>query len=57
MSLVEKEQEILSAMLASYHNLYFLHTLMDEIRLAIKEDRFERYREVFLRRFHAGNIV
>lgn len=33
-----KEQEILSAMLASYHNLYFLHTLMDEIRLAIKED-------------------
>nr|MCR5725257.1 tRNA guanosine(34) transglycosylase Tgt [Treponema sp.] len=52
-----KEQEILSAMLASYHNLYFLHTLMDEIRLAIKEDRFERYREEFLRRFHAGNIV
>ena len=51
-----KEQEILSAMLASYHNLYFLHTLMDEIRTAIRENRFEKYREDFLRRFHAGNI-
>lgn len=51
-----KSQEILSSMLASYHNLYFLNNLMKEIRLAIRENRFESYREDFLKRFHAGNI-
>ena len=51
-----KEQEILSSMLASYHNLYFLHNLMKEIRNAIAENRFEEYRTNFLTRFKAGNI-
>ena len=51
-----KDQEILSAMLASYHNLYFLHAMIDEIRNAIEEDRFEEYRTNFLKRFKAGNI-
>lgn len=51
-----KEQEILSSMLASYHNLYFLHNMMKEIRLAIEENRFEKYRTDFLKRYHAGNI-
>ncbi len=51
-----KEQEILSSMLASYHNLYFLHNMMKEIRLAIEENRFEEYRTNFLKRYHAGNI-
>lgn len=51
-----KEQEILSSMLASYHNLYFLHNMMKEIRLAIEENRFEEYRTYFLKRYHAGNI-
>ncbi len=51
-----KEQEILSAMLASYHNLYFLHNMMHEIRNAIRENRFEEYRSNFLTRFKAGNI-
>lgn len=51
-----KEQEILSSMLASYHNLYFLHNMMKEIRLAIEENRFEEYRINFLKRYHAGNI-
>ncbi len=51
-----KEQEILSAMLASYHNLYFLHNMMREIRNAIEADRFEEYRTKFLSRYHAGNI-
>ena len=51
-----KEQEILSAMLASYHNLYFLHNMMHEIRNAIRENRFEEYRCNFLTRFKAGNI-
>lgn len=51
-----KEQEILSSMLASYHNLYFLHNMMKEIRLAIEENRFEEYRTNFLKRYHAGII-
>lgn len=51
-----KAQEILSATLASYHNLFFLQTMMREIRNAIAENRFEEYRTAFLRRFAAGNI-
>lgn len=49
-----KEQEILSSILASYHNLYFLHNMMKEIRTAINEDRFEQYRKDFLEKFHTG---
>ena len=51
-----KSQEILSSMLASYHNLYFLHNLVKEAREAINNDRFEESREVFLKRFKAGEI-
>ncbi len=49
-----KEQEILSSILASYHNLYFLHNMMKEIRTAIEEDRFELYRLEFLENYHQG---
>ena len=49
-----KEQEILSSILASYHNLYFLNNMLKEIRQAIDEDRFEQYRKDFLERFHSG---
>lgn len=51
-----KEQEILSCMLATYHNLYFLNNLMKEIRVAISEDRFEEFKKQFLSRYEAGNI-
>lgn len=51
-----REQEILSSMLASYHNLYFLRNMMLEIRDAINNDRFEEYRKSFLEKFHSGNI-
>ena len=51
-----KSQEILSSMLASYHNLYFLNNLVKEAREAINNDRFEEYREVVLKRFKAGEI-
>lgn len=51
-----REQEILSSMLASYHNLYFLRVMMDEIRQAIDEDEFVSYRENFLKRFHSGDV-
>ena len=49
-----KEQEILSSILASYHNLYFLNNMLKEIRAAIDEDRFEEYRTDFLEKFHQG---
>ncbi|MBR5645987.1 MAG: tRNA guanosine(34) transglycosylase Tgt [Treponema sp.] len=49
-----KEQEILSSILASYHNLYFLHNLLKEIRTAINEDRFDVFKKEFLEKFHSG---
>ncbi len=51
-----KEQEILSSILASYHNLYFLHNLMKEIRTSIQNDSFELYKKNFLERYKRGNI-
>lgn len=48
-----REGEILSSMLASYHNLYFLRNMMKEVRFAIQEGRFEQYRTRFLDRFHS----
>ena len=50
-----KEQEILSCILATYHNLYFLNNLLKEIRTAIDENRFEEYRKNFLERFNSGD--
>ena len=46
-----KEQEILSSMLASYHNLYFLNNMIKEIRASIENDCFEEYRKKFLASF------
>ena len=46
-----KNNEILSSMLASYHNLYFLHNMIKEVRQAINEDRFEEYKTNFLKRY------
>lgn len=47
-----KEQEILSSILASYHNLAFLHNLMNDVRKAIRENRFLEYKKNFLTRFN-----
>jgi queuine tRNA-ribosyltransferase len=49
-----KNDEILSSMLATYHNLAFLNQLMVEIREAIEHDRFAEYRTRFLARFSGG---
>ncbi len=35
--------EILALRLTTYHNLYYLDSLMKEIRIAIAEERFEKY--------------
>lgn len=50
-----REQEILSSMLASYHNLYFLNNMVKEIREAINNDRFNEYSENFLKLFHSND--
>ncbi len=51
-----REQEILSSMLASYHNLYFLHEMMNGIRKSIAEDRFDSFRADFLTSFASGEL-
>jgi queuine tRNA-ribosyltransferase len=42
-------------MLASYHNLYFLHRLVRNVRLAIAENRFSAFKDAFLARFTGGS--
>ncbi|MDH4128695.1 MAG: tRNA guanosine(34) transglycosylase Tgt [Spirochaetota bacterium] len=42
-----KAGEILGLRLASYHNLFFIKKLMDDIRNAILEDRFESFKREF----------
>ncbi|AEF86668.1 tRNA-guanine transglycosylase [Treponema primitia ZAS-2] len=46
-----KTQEILCSMLASYHNLYFLHSLVTDARRAIEENRFLQFKEDFLKQY------
>ena len=53
---IYKSQEILSSMLSSYHNLYFLHSLIKKIRNSIEDGRFEEYRKSFLDRFTRGEV-
>jgi queuine tRNA-ribosyltransferase len=49
-----KTQEILCSMLATYHNLYFLHDLVGEARRAIVEDRFLSFKRSFLETYSRG---
>lgn len=46
-----KANEIMSSMLLSYHNIYFLEHTMAEIRKAIEEDRFTEYKEEFYSKY------
>ena len=39
-----KAKEMLGMRLCVLHNLYFYNHLMEDIRLAIEEDRFEEFR-------------
>ena len=45
-------KEILYSMLATYHNLAFLHRMVAEIREAITEDRFSEYYRRFPRDYY-----
>ncbi|MDR1073926.1 MAG: tRNA guanosine(34) transglycosylase Tgt [Treponema sp.] len=46
-----KAQEILCSMLASYHNLYFLHDLVRNARTAIEQGGFSAFKADFLRKY------
>ncbi|MCW9054709.1 MAG: tRNA guanosine(34) transglycosylase Tgt [Candidatus Pacebacteria bacterium] len=46
-----RSKEMLGATLASIHNLYFIVTLVKDIRQSILDDRFDRFREEFLGRY------
>ncbi|NLM00411.1 MAG: tRNA guanosine(34) transglycosylase Tgt [Treponema sp.] len=46
-----KEQEILSSMLASYHNIYFLNNLIIESRKEINNGTFSEFKKTFLARY------
>lgn len=49
-----KTDEILASRMLSYHNLYFLIKMMENIRQAIDEDRFLEYKKDFLTKYY-GN--
>ncbi|MCL1814428.1 MAG: tRNA guanosine(34) transglycosylase Tgt [Treponema sp.] len=49
-----KTREILCSMLASYHNLFFLHQLMLDSRAAIGENKFNEFKKMFLDRYQNG---
>ena len=49
-----KSGEMLCSMLASYHNLHFLHALVKDARQAILEDRFMRFKKDFLGEYTGG---
>ncbi|MGI6203913.1 MAG: tRNA guanosine(34) transglycosylase Tgt [Anaerovoracaceae bacterium] len=49
---VFKSNEIISSMLLSNHNLYFLVKTMERIRKAIEKDRFMEYKEEFYRKYY-----
>jgi queuine tRNA-ribosyltransferase len=46
--------EVLSAILASIHNVHFYLNMMEEIRTAIEEDRFAEYKRMFLETYLKG---
>ncbi len=51
-----REQEILSSMLASYHNLYFLNSLVKNARSSIANETFVQFRDDFLKQFHSNEV-
>ena len=50
---LHKQKEILGLMLSTYHNLFFMHQFMRQMREAIAAGEFERYRAHWLAIFEA----
>jgi queuine tRNA-ribosyltransferase len=47
---LQKVNEILGARLATIHNLYYYQYLMSNIRIAINQDKFTQFREMFYKK-------
>lgn len=47
-------REMLGPMLATEHNLFFLARLLDDIRSAIRDGSYARFRDSFMRRYEEG---
>jgi len=52
-----KAGEMLGLRLAVMHNLYFYNNLMEEIRTAIEEERFEEFRREFIKNYNQGELA
>ena len=50
-----KAKEILFAMLATYHNLYFLQNLIQNARIAIENNSFISFKKKFLQDYGEEN--
>lgn len=50
-----KCNEMLGGMLATEHNLTYLYHLMVKVRRAIEEDRFQSFKQDYLKRFYAND--
>ncbi|HJO15106.1 MAG TPA: tRNA guanosine(34) transglycosylase Tgt [Candidatus Pacearchaeota archaeon] len=46
-----KEQESVGKELASYHNIYFLNNMINEVKIAIKENRFQEFLNNFKKEY------
>ena len=51
-----KANEILGPRLTTYHNLYFYHRLMEQIRSSLREGRFLSFRDEFVQRYIVQEI-
>lgn len=50
-----KANEMMSAMLLTHHNLHFLLKLMENVRAAIREDRFFEFKQEFYKKYGEKN--
>ncbi len=48
---ITKVDEPIAYQLKTYHNIHFMYDLMKQIQVAIKEDRFEEWKEGFVKNF------
>ena len=46
-----KEQESVGKELASYHNIYFLNNMINDVKIAIKENRFQEFLNNFKKEY------
>ena len=51
-----KAEEILGLHLVTYHNLYFLHKIMEEIRTSLVNGTFAAAKQAFFNDFYGGAL-